>query len=63
MQNAAKPLENAGITVIPIAVGDEADVKELEQITPDKNNIVEPPDDTTPDDLSKMIMDTIQTGA
>ena len=63
MQNAAKTLENAGITVISIAIGDEADVKELENVTPDTNNIIEPPDEITPDDLSKIIMDKIRTGA
>ena len=62
MQNAAKTLENAGITVISIAIGDEADVKELENVTPDTNNIIEPPDEITRNDLSKMIMDKIQTG-
>ena len=62
MQKAAKPLEDAGISVIPVAIGDEADVGELENLTPDKENLIQPPDDTTPDDLAKMIMEKIHTG-
>jgi len=62
VQKAAKPLEDAGISVIPVAIGDEADVGELENLTPDKENLIQPPDDTTPDDLAKMIMEKIHAG-
>lgn len=62
MQNAARPLEDAGIAVIPVAVGIEANVGELENLTPDKENVIRPPDDTTPDELAKTIMEKINTG-
>ena len=62
VQTAAKPLEDAGIAVIPVAIGDDADVGELENLTPDKENVIQPPDGTTPDELAKMIMEKIHTG-
>lgn len=62
VKNAAKSLEDAGIIVIPIAIGDQVDVEELKKLTPDKENILEPPDTSTPGDLSKKIMEKIQKG-
>ena len=62
VQNAAKSLEDAGIIVIPIATGGQVDVKELKKLTPDKGNILEPPDTSKPGDLSKKIMEKIQKG-
>ena len=63
VQSAAKSLEDAGIIVIPIAIGGQVDVKELKKLTPDKENILEPPDTSKPGDLSKKIMEKIQTGS
>lgn len=62
VQTAAKPLEDVGIAVIPVAIGDDADVRELGNLTPDKENVIQPPDGTTPDELAKMIMEKIHTG-
>ncbi len=62
VKTAAKPLEESGIAVIPVAVGVEADVKELENLTPDKNNIIQPSDGTSANELAKMIMEKINTG-
>ena len=63
VKKAAKPLEDAGIAVIPVAIGDDADKGELENLTPDnKENVIEPPDGTQPDEVAKMIMEKIQTG-
>ena len=62
VQNTAKSLEDAGIIVIPIAIGDQVDVKVLKKLTPDKGNILEPPDTGKPGDLSKKIMEKIQKG-
>lgn len=62
VKTAAKPLEEAGIAVIPVSIGFEADVKELENITPDKTNIIEPSAGTSSNELAKMIMEKINTG-
>ena len=62
VQTAAKPLEDNGIAVIPVAIGDDADVGELGNLTPDKENAIQPPDGTKPDELAKMIMEKIHTG-
>ena len=62
VKTAAKPLEEAGIAVIPVAIGVEADVKELENLTPDKKNVIQPSDGTSANELAKMIMEKINTG-
>lgn len=62
VKTAAKPLEEAGIAVIPVSIGFEADVKELENITPDNTNIIEPSAGTSANELAKMIMEKINTG-
>ena len=59
MRKAARPLEDDGITVIPVAIGDDADANELENLAPD---VLQPPDGTEPDELAKMIMKEIYTG-
>ena len=59
---AIKPLEDAGIVVIPVAVGNERDVKELESITTDPENIILSPERTNPEELAKKIMYLIQIG-
>lgn len=50
------------MAVIPVAIGVEADVKELENLTPDKTNIIEPSAGTSANELAKMIMEKINTG-
>ena len=59
MRKAARPLEDDGIAVIPVAIGDDADANELENLAPD---VLKPPDGTEPDELAKMIMKEIYTG-
>ena len=59
MRKAARPLEDDGIAVIPVAIGDDADANELENLATD---VLQPPDGTKPDDLAKMIMKEIYTG-
>lgn len=48
--------------MIPVAIGGEADVKELENLTPDKMNIIQPSAGTSAKELAKMIMEKINTG-
>ena len=62
VRTAAKLLEHAGITVIPVAIGTETDTKELEIITPDKETIIQPKDGTSATELARMIMEMIRTG-
>ena len=62
VKTAAKPLEEVGIAVIPVAIGVESDVKELENLTPDKTNIIEPSAGTSAKELANMIMKKINTG-
>ena len=56
MRKAARLLEDDGIAVIPVAIGDDADANELENLSPD---VLQPPDGTEPDELAKMIMKEI----
>lgn len=48
--------------MIPVAIGVEANVKELENLTPDKTNIIQPSAGTGAKELAKMIMEKINTG-
>ena len=58
MRKTARPLEDDGIAVIPVAIGDDADSKELEILAPD---VLQPPDGIKPDELAKLIMKEIYT--
>ena len=48
--------------MIPVAIGVEADMKELENLIPDKTNVIEPSAGTSANELAKMIMEKINTG-
>ena len=52
----AKPFEDEGIVVVPVAVGDEADPKELERITPDGDNVIRVNSTEDPRNLGEEIM-------
>ena len=54
---AAKDLYGGDVTVIPVAIGDEADPDELEIITTRKDNLIEEPKDVDPKELAKQIME------
>lgn len=58
----AKPLEGRGIRVIAVAVGDEADKKELENIASDKRDVLTVTESIRPKELSKHLMVLILTG-
>ena len=62
VHKAAKTLEDGGIAVIPVGIGDDADAGELENLVPDRKNVLQPPDGTEPDEMAKMIMEVIYTG-
>ena len=56
VEDAAKPLEKSGIKLIPVAIGDEADVAELEKITTVKGDIINVTKDVEPVHLREKIM-------
>ena len=62
IKEAAKPLEEEGVTVIAVTIGGEADSKQLEKMTPDKQNILNVSKDENPDELGKEIMKKVQEG-
>ena len=62
IKEAARPLEEEGITVIAVAVGDEANSKQLEKMTPDKQTPLSLDKDEDPDDIGDKIMDKVLEG-
>lgn len=62
IKEAATPLEEEGIIVIAVAVGDEANSKQLEKMTPDMQTSLSVDKDEDPDDIGDKIMDKILEG-
>lgn len=62
IKDAANGLYVGNIKVIPVAVGKEADTKELGTSTKDKNNLIEAPKDFAPDKLGETIMRKVLKG-
>ena len=62
IKDATKPLVKDGITVIAVAVGDEADSKQLEKMAPGKQNVLNVSKDEDPDDLGDEIINKILEG-
>lgn len=62
IKDAARPLEEEGITVIAVAVGDQANSKQLEKMTPDKQTPLSVDKDEDPDDIGDKIMDKVLEG-
>ena len=56
VEKAAKPLEESGIVVIPVGVGDQVDDKELKIITSNKDNVILVDEEEDPDNLMVLIM-------
>ena len=56
VENAAKPLEESGIVVIPVGIGNEVNTKELDVITSNKDNVILVDEDEDPNNLMEMIM-------
>ena len=57
---AAKPLDEKDITVIAVAVGKDADPRELEFTTPDKKKVIKATKDNKPSEVGEKIMDKIR---
>ena len=62
IKEAARPLEEEGITIIAVAVGDEANSKQLEKMMPEKETPLSVDKDEDPDDLGDKIMDKVLEG-
>ena len=62
LKQAAKPLEKDAIKVVPVALGNKANTKEMEIITTNKGYLVESPLEDTPDELAEKIMGNVIRG-
>ena len=56
VEKAAKPLEESGIVVIPVGIGDQVDDKELDVVTSDKDNVILVDEKENPNNLMEIIM-------
>lgn len=62
IKDASSGLHKGNVRVIPVAVGNEVDKRELETSTEDKSNLIEAPKDFKPDDLGETIMHKVLKG-
>ena len=62
LEEAAKPLEDSGIDIITVAIGNQVNVGELEVITDDTGNVIKAESDENPNNLRDMIMDKVTKG-
>ena len=62
LEAAVKPLVNEGIRVIPVALGNESDSKELEVISPTPKDVVHASDSVTAEQIADTIIDTAVNG-
>lgn len=62
IKEAARLLEDEGITVIAVAVGDEASSKQLEKMTPENQTPLSVDKDEDPGDIGDKIMDKVLEG-
>ena len=58
----ARELKNAGVKVVPVLLGEEASKEELEEITRNKDNLVEMEEDENPDKAAEKIMIKVLEG-
>lgn len=61
VKSAARPLEDSGIVIIPVAIGNEIDNEELEWATSDNDNVVDVGTDEEPVNLMEMILGKINS--
>jgi hypothetical protein len=62
IKNAAQPLDKKGVRVIPVIVGPDVDVDEMEKITPDKLGLVKVNKDVDPEVLGKILLERVLRG-
>ena len=59
---AAKPLELKAVRVIPVGLGGDIGLKELESITPQKDNVIKEPKNIDHAELGEKIMEEVIKG-
>ena len=62
IRTAVTPLEDKGVKIIPVAIGDEADPTELVPATSDNIGVITVPKSVTTEGLAEEIMETIIKG-
>ena len=62
IRTAVTPLEDKGVKIIPVAIGDEADPTELVPATSDNIGVITVPKSETTEGLAEEIMETIIKG-
>ena len=62
IKQAAKPLEEDGVTVVAVAVGDEANNKQLEKMIPDKQTPLSIDKEGEPNEIGEKIMEKVLEG-
>ena len=62
IETEAQELDIDDVKVIPVAIGDEIDPKEIEEISPYKDVLVDVPKDVDPTDLAKAVMNKVLKG-
>lgn len=58
----ARDLEYDDVKVVPVAIGDEIDPKEIAGVSPYRDVLVEVPKDVDPKDLAGLVMDKVFIG-
>ena len=61
-KKASKLLDNEGIRIIAVALGDEANVPEVESIVPIKEDAIKPNDTDKPRNIANKIIDNMLNG-
>lgn len=62
-RSAAKPLaDQIGAIIIPIGVGQKVGLRDLENVTPHKRNILQVPTNEKPKKLADKLVDNIKAG-
>lgn len=62
IKQAAKPLEEDGVTVVAVTVGDEANNKQLEKMIPDKQTPLSIDKEGEPNEIGEKIMEKVLEG-
>lgn len=61
-QKASRELDDEGIRVFAVALGDQDNLREVEAIVPTKENVIKPNDTDTPTDIANKIIDNMLNG-
>lgn len=62
INDAVKPLKKDGITVVAVRIGEEADSRQLEKMTGDKNNVLNLTKERDPEEIGNEVMKAVKEG-